>query len=90
MQAQAQGKAVVITGAAGGVGYAYADEFLANGMKVMIGSFSRMIVSFLKSVRIHARPRDTLFPLIREHKNTCRPLPYTQTIHKPHHTTHRW
>ena len=56
MQAQAQGKAVVITGAAGGVGYAYADEFLANGMKVMIGSFSRMIVSFFKSVRIYARP----------------------------------
>ena len=31
---QGAGKGVVITGAAGGVGYAYADKFLENGMKV--------------------------------------------------------
>jgi len=43
MQAQAQGKAVVITGAAGGVGYAYADEFLASGMKVVICDISPKI-----------------------------------------------
>ena len=34
--ADAKGKGVVITGAAGGVGYAYADEFLANGLKVLM------------------------------------------------------
>merc|ERR1719329_470848 len=39
MQMQGAGKAVVITGAAGGVGYAYADKFLENGMKVVIAIF---------------------------------------------------
>jgi chlorophyll(ide) b reductase len=33
----------VITGAAGGVGYAYADEFLASGLKVVICDISPKI-----------------------------------------------
>jgi chlorophyll(ide) b reductase len=45
MQMQGAGKAVVITGAAGGVGYAYADKFLEQGMKVVICDISPKITA---------------------------------------------
>ncbi|QPC88501.1 glucose 1-dehydrogenase [Mesorhizobium sp. NBSH29] len=35
------GKSAVVTGAAGGIGYAIAERYLAEGAKVMIGDFDR-------------------------------------------------
>ena len=43
--ADAKGKGVVITGAAGGVGYAYADEFLAKGLKVLMFPTCRRLLA---------------------------------------------